>query len=810
MRRIRFFGVVVTVLLLLGTVPVTSSGAPTWLRRRPDQVGTVARAWVDTSRWETRREQVSPAIPAQYADRLVEVVPGYTIPAVTETRWVEILPARPALGVVNAVEITPGGWQDTWIPPVTETHRVRVAESVPAVYEVREETTTGHWNNTWIPPLTMPQMIMVAHPIPARYEDRVVPSSAGRWERQWIPPVTQTVLVRFEATPARYEWHVVEVDPGRWESTWIPEVTETRWVETSPAVPGQPAQWGWQTTTTPGRWSGSWGWEEDEWGNMRIVWIPFWVPEVTETRWVEISPAVPEQPAQGHWQTVVVVPGRRESRWIPPLTMGQWIQVTPALPARYESRLIESIPGRWEDVWVPTTTVSRWVQVAAAVPARYETRSVVVTPARTIPAVTERRWVQTSPAIAARAAQGSWQTVVITPARVETRRVEESLWRPETVVGWTAAPLPVTHLIFVTEPGRGGWTIITPGLWQTTVTASAVTIPAVTERRWVQTSPAVAAQAARGEYRDVVFTPARSVPAVTSLQTVRVAEAIPARYELQQVPIGTVIERVRVAEAIPARYEDHPVEVDPGRWDSVWVPPVTTTHTVRIAEAIPAVYHEQVTELVPGRWSHAWVHGTWHHFWTETSPAVPAVWGWHPVVIAPPVVVPPIMGMRRVQVAAAVPARYEDRMIRVISGHWESLRGSITVERDREYVLTRLWRPRNKKHDMTLTVTHDLNRTVTGVRAVHVLNRYQNMGLMFVSPVSVWSPAPGRTILNFNYTNPGQIDSTLYIWFDIAGGYAFEIYMDIPVNGIVVTQRRGQGPLILARALAQRGTIVVD
>jgi len=774
-RKTRIFKVLVVALFLLSSILPANVGETTWLRRRDGPV--IGRIWVDTSRWE---------------NRVVEISPARTIPAVTERRWVETAPALPALGVWRTEVVSPGRWEDTILPPIIETSLVRVADAVPAVYEIREEVTPERTEWRFVPPLTMGQLIQVAPALPGRFVERLLPSQGGSWQNVWIPPVVEVRPVWFPAEPARFEWHTVEVDPGRWESTWIPPVTDTRWVETSPARPAQPAQWGWQTIeVSPGRWGGFWGWEEDEFGNMRIIWVPQWIPPVTDTRWVELSPAVPEQPAQGFWQTIELVPGRTEWRWIPPLTMGQWVQVAPALPGRYENRLVEVSPGRWETVWVPTPTQMRLVQVAPEIPAQYETRTIVVTPARTTPAVTERRWVQTSPAVAARPAQGGWQDVVLIPARRETREVRKSSWR-EAVYGFTAAQMPTHHQLPTFVLGEGGWTVITPGVWETRVHETRVLVPAVTERRWVETSPAVAARAAQGEWRDVVVTPALHIPAVTTTQVVRVAEAIPARYELRPVHVDAVTERVWV-DATPARYEWHETEVDPGRWESTWIPSVTTTQTVRVAEAIPARYEQQTTEVVPARLVSAWIPPILAHSWVETSPAMPAQGEWRDVVVTPAIFIPPVTEVRSVWVP---------------SGHYESLQGTITVERDREYVLTRLWRPRDKTHDMTLTLTYSLNRTVTGVRAVHVLNRYQGMGQMLVHP-QILSGGPGRVLLNFNYTNPGQANSTLDIWLDFAGGETLKIFMEIPVNGIVVTQRRDQGPLVLNRAAARVGTVTI-
>ena len=787
-QKIKFFEVVVVVTaLLLGNVLPASGGEAGWLRRGPGQIGPVGRV------------QVAEAVPARYEDRIVVIAPARTIPEVTESRWVQTSPALPALGTIVTIEVSPGGWTHTLIPAVTETRRTLIADAVPAVYEVRTATTEGRTEWRYIPPLMMDQWLLVADAIPARYEDRVLAAAEGSWQSVWVPPVTTTQRVQVaEAVPARYETQLVEFEPGWWEFTWIPAWTETRWVETSPAVAAQPAVWGSQTITVPGRWEGSWGLEVDEWDNLRIVWVPVWIAPVTETHWVQISPAVAAQPAQGRWETVVMAPARTESRWIPPLFWPVQVLVALAIPARYEDITTVVTPGRWETVWVPTTTEMRMVQVAAAVPARYESRTTVITPGRTIPAVTERRWVQTSPAVAARAAQGGWQNVVVTPARTEVRTTTESFWR-ESIHGFAAVPMPVTHIIFTTEEWKAGYVVITPGLWETHVTKTMVEIPPVTEWRWVETSPAVAARAAQGEFRDFVVSPAIQVPPVTTTQVVRVAEAIPAQYELRSVPIGTVVERVRVAEAIPARYENHPVEGDSERWDTVWVPPVTTTQSVQVVAAIPARYEDQIIELAPERWNIAYTPPVFHHEWVQTSPNVPAQWGYQTFVVSPAIQVPPVTEVQRVRVAEAIPPRYE------------SLQGSVTVERDREFVLTSLWRPADKNYDMTLTLTYDLNRTVIGITAEHRIDRFQGMGQMFVFPTS-WQVRPnnGGATLNFNYTNPGMTTSTLRIWLHFAGEYSLEVAMDIPVNGIVVTQMGNQGLLVLDRASARIGTLGID
>ncbi len=474
-------------------------------------------------------------------------------------------------------------------------------------------------------------------------------------------------------------------------------------------------------------------------------------------------------------------------------------------------------------------------------PPVYETRTVVVAAGHTVPAVTTRQWVQTSPAVAGRAAQGHWVTVVVTPARTETRTTATQRWvtgSPGT--GTPSQPPPM--------PGMRG-------AWVTIYSVIEVTIPAVTEPRWVVTSPAVAARDAQGHWTTVVTSPARWVPPVTTTERVQISPAVqaqgrfvttpgavtvigqllvsaeraavyeertvivtPGRTEIIRIPVVTAMERVQISPGAPAQFRITETVVTPGRWTSVWVPPVTTTQTVRVAAAIPPVY-VAVEETIPGRYERIWIpavtelrlvevvaatagqlaQGHWEAVasdrtrWVETAPAVAAQGEWRDVVVS---------------AAVTVPAVTTTETVWSTSGHWESLSGTITVERDREYIFTSRWRAPGRQNDMGITINYVLNRTVVGVQAVHVLHRYQNMGHLFVRPVSQ-TAVPGRIELGFNYPHPGQVTSTLFVVLHFAGGETFEFEMQIPVNGIVVSQRVGLEQESFNRSAARAGTITI-
>ncbi len=82
------------------------------------------------------------------------------------------------------------------------------------------------------------------------------------------------------------------------------------------------------------------------------------------------------------------------------------------------------------------------------------------------------------------------------------------------------------------------------------------------------------------------------------------------------------------------------------------------------------------------------------------------------------------------------------------------------------------------------------------------------MGHLFVRP-ALQAAIPGRIVLGFNYPHPGQVTSTLFVVLHFAGGETIEFEMQIPVNGIVVTQRVGLEPESFNRAAARVGTITI-
>jgi len=912
----RFFGALVAVVFLLSTVfPNVAEG--TWVRARPGQV--TPQFWVDTSRYVTREIVVSPArtIPAVTERRWVETSPARPAQGhweTTERRWVETVPAVPAQWGWRAVEVSPGRWETVWIPPVTQSQWVEV---VPSQWGWRTvEISPGRWESVWVPPVTQQQWVQISPAIPAQGHWQTVEISPGFWETtyeaiedppgsgylrivrvsRWVPPVTQQQWVETSpAVPAQYGWVTVTVSPGHWTSVWVPPVTQQQWVEIAPA------QWGWRTVeVSPGSWESVWvpPVTETRWvetvpgvpaqGEWRYVVVATGSePPPAQWRWVETAPAILPRPALFEWRNVEVVPGRWESVWMPPATQTRLVQVAPAIPPTYETRVVTVQPGRWEQVWIPPVTrtetvqispavppvvstqevivtpartevitipavtriervqihpgrpeiwedwrfplppVWRWFEYAPAIPPVYEYRTVVVTPAQTIPAVTDRRWVQTSPAVAGRAAQGRWETVVVRPATTVTHRV------------WTW-DCPVLGSL-----GTGRWVYWTEP------------IPAVTETRWVETSPAVPARPAQGHWETVVISPARTIPAVTRTERVQVSPGRPAQGEWRLVPGGYEVRRTLVQTAwppiyeerevvvtpartetvvvpavtrtetivlvpgVPARYETRETVITPGRWDSVWMPPVTRTETVQVSPGVPARYEER-TETLPGRFENVWVppvtewrlvevspavegrpaQGFWELVtpdpsrttrWVETSPAVPAEGRYEDVVVTP---------------AITIPAVTRTETVWTQSGHWQTLAGTITVERDREFVLTHRWRPDYKAFDMALTLTYALNREVIGVQAVHILDRFQGMGQMVVHAASIMGGPRGH-IIGFNYTHPGQPSSTVHIVLHFAGGETFRLELQVPVNGITVTQRRGVGPLDLQRAVARVGTLTI-
>ena len=147
-----------------------------------------------------------------------------------------------------------------------------------------------------------------------------------------------------------------------------------------------------------------------------------------------------------------------------------------------------------------------------------------------------------------------------------------------------------------------------------------------------------------------------------------------------------------------------------------------------------------------------------------------------------------------------VPGHYETRQVWVDTSHWETYKewvksgywdevhGTISVSKTPQYVFTNKHTlPDGSVCDMTLNISYALNKKVTNIRAVHVVNRYQNKGVLYVEPYSVTKNVGGTSgsaVLKFQYEKPGDENSTLHVYFDLEGGGSFEIQMNIPINGI--------------------------
>ncbi|MGI1691685.1 hypothetical protein [Thermoanaerobacter uzonensis] len=147
-----------------------------------------------------------------------------------------------------------------------------------------------------------------------------------------------------------------------------------------------------------------------------------------------------------------------------------------------------------------------------------------------------------------------------------------------------------------------------------------------------------------------------------------------------------------------------------------------------------------------------------------------------------------------------VPGHYETRQVWVDTSHWETYRewvksgywdevhGTISVSKTPQYVFTNKHTlPDGSVCDMTLNISYALNKKVANIRAVHVVNRYQNKGVLYVEPYSAVKNVGGTSgsaVLKFQYEKPGDENSTLHVYFDLEGGGSFEIQMNIPINGI--------------------------
>jgi len=320
--------------------------------------------------------------------------------------------------------------------------------------------------------------------------------------------------------------------------------------------------------------------------------------------------------------------------------------------------------------------------------------------------------------------------------------------------------------------------------------------------------------------RTVVVTPARNetvwIPPVTEWRNVQTRAAQPAVFGWRDVVVAagrneTFTHVISVARTetitIPAVTEQR----------TRWIPPVMGTRWGEISPAVTEQGHFVTDIVIAARTEHNWI------VTQAARPAVPAVMGWrdvtvasgrsenYSVVIAPATVVtdhiPAVTRVDRVQVEAFRPAVYENRNEFVRDGRYENITGNVVLERDREYVFTSLRRPPNRSHDMSINVRHNVNVPVTNISAVHVVDRFRNLGQMHVVPVSSTTRPDGTIDLHFNYTRPGTADSTLYVRLHLAGGGVVEVEADIPINGLSFTERSNAPPLRFEAAVEKQGRL---
>jgi len=504
-----------------------------------------------------------------------------------------------------------------------------------------------------------------------------------------------------------------------------------------------------------------------------------WIPPVMDRRWGEISPAVSEQ---GFWRTENIPAVTRQrrviTRYAQAAQMG-WIDFV-------------RISGYWEyfiHVITPPRTETR------TIPAVTEQRT------RTIAAVTERRWFVTQEAQPARY---SWMNVVITPGRTETR------WIPAVT---REERYQVTISFTFTERVRvsdGRWTL--EARWTLNgFSFFPVWIPPVYQN--------VTRTGTRTEWRTrtVVVTPGRNetvwIPPVTEWRNVRVAAPVPERGEWRNVVVTPQRTETYTFVIAPSRTETRTIPAVTEQ-RSRWIPPVMDR---RWGEVVPAVSEQGhwVTDIItPARTENTWV---------VTRAAQSAQFGWidfervpgrtenYSVVIAPATTVtdhiPAVTRIDRVQVEAARPARYEDRTEFVRDGRYENITGNVVLKRDREYVFTSLRRPPNRSHDMSINVKHNINVAVTNISAVHVVERFRNLGQMHVVPVSSTTRPDGSIDLHFNYERPGTAESTLYVRLHLANDGLIVVQADIPINGLSFTERTSAPPLRFEAAISREGVL---
>jgi len=564
-------------------------------------------------------------------------------------------------------------------------------------------------------------------------------------ERTWIDTSRwETRRVQVEvARPARYEDRTIVVSNARTETRVIPEVRENR---------------------------------------------TRWIPPVTDRRWVEIQSAIPAVSEQGFWRTDTI-PAVTRQRWVvtrafQPAVMGNISYVrTPGFnetfthvvsPARTETRTIPAVTEQ-RTRWVAPVTERRWVETQAAQPAQFTRMEVVLQPGRTetrhIPAVTrEERFRDVEVITWTEVMRSSEFASLVSSGRLPSTFVSATAILPVINHGFTR----ITH-----SSSRTVWrtrtVIVTPAKTET------VRIPPVTEWRNVQTRPA---QPAVFGWRDVAVTAGRNETFTHVIS--------PARTETITIPAVTE-QRTR------------------------WIAPVMGTRWGEVTPAVIEQGHFVTDTITPTRTEHNWI------VTQAARPAVPAVYAWrdvvltpsrtdnYSVVVAPATVaidhIPAVTRVDRVQVEAFRPARYEDRTEFVRDGRYEAITGNVVLERDREYVFTSLRRPPDRSHDMSVNVKHNINVPVTNISAVHVVDRFRNLGQIHVVPVSFSTRPDGSIDLHFNYTRPGTADSTLYVRLHLAGGGVVEIEADIPINGLSFTERTNAPPLRFEAAIEKRGRL---
>jgi len=251
-----------------------------------------------------------------------------------------------------------------------------------------------------------------------------------------------------------------------------------------------------------------------------------------------------------------------------------------------------------------------------------------------------------------------------------------------------------------------------------------------------------------------------------SFQTVWVVD-IPAHWEYRKTWVDTSHYETQKVWVNSGYYKTEKVWVNSGYWDTrqVWV---DTSHY--------ETYQEWVTS---GYWAQRWVVDVPGHYetrqvWVDTS-------------------------------------HYETYQEWVQSGYWDEVHGSITISKTPQYVFTnKHTRSDGTPCDMTLNISYNLNKKVTNIRAIHVINRYQDKGVMYVEPYSAVKNVGGTSgsaVLKFQYDKPGDENSTMYVYFDLEGGGSLEVRMNIPVNGIYSDSKFNLPDPVLKKSVKDSETV---